>query len=237
MHRADETPQTPQTPGWPRFAAGLLLGVCIGVGIGFAIARRGDGGAPASAATQASAQSAAPSAAKPLAAVPPDLPVRGDAAAPITIEAFLDLESPASLRVAPVLVRILDDYPRDVRIALRLVAEPGHVNAPGAHRALLAAGRQGKLWELFDRLVASGHLERAALVEQADALGLDARAFEASLADPALDAALERDRSEAAARGVGSTPTFFVNGRPLSGPQPYENFVAVLERERARVAR
>ena len=61
------------------------------------------------------------------------------------------------------------------------------------------------------------------------------RKQKAPIDDPAWDAVLERDRAAAQARDVASTPTFFVNGRRLSGAQPYENFVAVLERERARL--
>lgn len=222
------------TPSWALFGAGLLVGLLIGRALS-------TGPAPIAepAATEpplaAAALPAAPEFSRAAVAVPDDLPSRGDPEAPVVIEAFLDFESPACARVAPVLARVLADHPREARIALRHLPEAGHAQAPLAHRAVLAAGAQGKLWEMVDRLFATGALDRAALLAAASELELDVRRFEASLDDPGWDAVLERDRAAARARDVTTVPTFFVNGRRLSGPQPYENFVAVLERERARV--
>jgi len=34
--------------------------------------------------------------------------------------------------------------------------------------------------------------------------------------------------------GVNSTPTIYINGRVLSGAQPYETFVSVIDEELAR---
>jgi protein-disulfide isomerase len=47
-------------------------------------------------------------------------------------------------------------------------------------------------------------------------------------------AAVERDVAEGLRAGVDNTPTFFVNGRRLTGTQPYEAFRTVIEEERTR---
>jgi protein-disulfide isomerase len=39
------------------------------------------------------------------------------------------------------------------------------------------------------------------------------------------------DVAEAAALGVNSTPTFFVNGRRVSGAQPLDGFKAIIDDE------
>jgi protein-disulfide isomerase len=223
------------TPSWALFGAGLLAGLLLARALptghsdtpDVAPVPRGETAAPEATPVRPK-QSAAE-------ALPGDLPSRGDRSAPVVIEAFLDFGSPACARVAPVLTQVLADYPRDAQLVLRHLPEPGRAQAPLAHRAVLAAGQQGKLWEMVDRLFETGALDRAALIAAATDLGVDVRAFEASLDDPAWDAVLERDRAAAQSRDVASTPTFFVNGRRLSGAQPYENFVAVLERERARL--
>ncbi len=224
------------TPSWALFGAGVIVGLLLARALPSSEPTRDAILAPPPSRVEAAEPDASPARAAPtIVAVPDDLPSRGTAAAPVVIEAYLDFESPACARVAPVLSRVLADYPRDTRLVLRHLPEPGHAQAPLAHRAVLAAGEQGKLWEMVDRLFATGALDRAALLAAASALDLDLRRFEASLDDPAWDAVLARDRAAAQVRGVASAPTFFVNGRRLSGPQPYENFVAVLERERARL--
>jgi protein-disulfide isomerase len=40
--------------------------------------------------------------------------------------------------------------------------------------------------------------------------------------------------SENGALGVNSTPTIFINGRRLSGAQPYEVFAAIIDEELAK---
>ena len=44
---------------------------------------------------------------------------------------------------------------------------------------------------------------------------------------------VESDLKEGAAAGVRGTPSFFINGQPLSGAQPFQNFQAAIEAELA----
>ena len=48
---------------------------------------------------------------------------------------------------------------------------------------------------------------------------LDVARFDQDLDDPALDARIDADDADAAALGVTGTPTFFVNGRRITGAQ------------------
>ena len=45
---------------------------------------------------------------------------------------------------------------------------------------------------------------------------------------------LQKDMRDLTAVGVGSTPTFFVNGRYLVGAMPMDNFVALIDEELAK---
>ncbi len=77
---------------------------------------------------------------------------------------------------------------------------------------------------------------RETLVEHARALELGVARFERDLNDPALAEILARDRVQAQHLGVTGAPVFFINGRRVSGAQPFRNFKTLVDRELARVA-
>nr|NIO72496.1 thioredoxin domain-containing protein [Anaerolineae bacterium] len=47
-------------------------------------------------------------------------------------------------------------------------------------------------------------------------------------------AEVQADVAEGEAVGVNSTPSFFINGRPLSGALPFSEFQRIIEEELAR---
>ncbi|GGM61288.1 hypothetical protein GCM10012275_35360 [Longimycelium tulufanense] len=105
--------------------------------------------------------------------------------------------------------------------------------------AARAAGKQGKFWEFHNLAYAeaprSGHASfpKERLLELAGKIGVgDMARFEADLADPELRAGVRADAAEGHRIGVASTPTFLVNGHPLLGAQPLEEFVALIEQTR-----
>lgn len=110
-----------------------------------------------------------------------------------------------------------------------------HPNSPGAHRAAEAAHRQGKFWGMHDRIFANqGSLDVESYRRYARELGLDMERFESDMAAPEVQAAIDRDKKQAAALQVRGTPGFFINGRFLSGAQPLEAFKAIIDSELKR---
>jgi len=155
--------------------------------------------------------------------------VRGSDKAPITILVFSDLESFPCARSASVIDGLLQQT-RDVRVIFKHAPAASNPNAMLAHEAALAAGAQGKFWEMHDTLFENQtHLTRADLLGYAKSLGLDLAAFEHALDNHTYRPIVERDLAEAKALGVTTTPTFFVNGRRLVGPQGYASLGAVIE--------
>ena len=72
------------------------------------------------------------------------------------------------------------------------------------------------------------------LKKHAADLGLEAAAFNACL-DSSKHGERVRDGVAQGTRlGVNSTPTIYINGRVLSGAQPYETFVTVIDEELSR---
>lgn len=85
-----------------------------------------------------------------------------------------------------------------------------HPNARKASEAAECAARQGRYWEMHERLFASPTaLAAEGLSGSAKAVGLDAERFHACLAGEASDK-VAADIAVARRLGVNSTPTFFV---------------------------
>ena len=76
-------------------------------------------------------------------------------------------------------------------------------------------------------------LDSASLKKYAADLDLDVEVFGACLDGGQHRAAVQQDFTEGAAAGVTGTPAFFVNGRFLSGAQPFEQFKQLIDEELA----
>jgi protein-disulfide isomerase len=162
-------------------------------------------------------------------------PAKGPAGAPVTLVEFSDFQCPYCARVNPTLAKLQETYAGKLRIVFRdLPLLTIHKNAGHAAEAAHCANDQGKFWEMHDRLFANqAKLAPADLKEHAVALGLDATAFNQCLDSGKYTAEWRRDSEEATRLGLSGTPAFFVNGRLLSGAQPYEAFAAVIDEELA----
>ena len=102
--------------------------------------------------------------------------------------------------------------------------------------ASIAADKQGKFWELHDKLFTDPQKLKADNVTQyAKELGLDMKRFDQDLVSPGVKAAVDADIAEAKALGVTGTPAFFINGRYLSGAKPFEEFAQVINAELTRL--
>ena len=159
-------------------------------------------------------------------------PVRGAPAAPVTIEEFSDFQCPFCARSVATVKQILDAYPGRVRWVFRhFPVFESHPDAPALHLVAIAAGEQGRFWEMHDFLFENrDHITRDEILSYARRLNLDMKRFEASLGDRSLIARMETDYNEGVARGVQATPTFFINGRKVEGALPYPRFKQEVER-------
>ena len=105
-----------------------------------------------------------------------------------------------------------------------------HPQAYKAAEAARCAGDQDKYWEYHDILFANTRaLQPEQLRQYAADLKLDTAQFEACLDNNAYTGAVSKDLALGAQLGVSGTPAFFVNGRFLSGAQPYSAFAALIE--------
>jgi len=163
--------------------------------------------------------------------VPADAPALGPAGAPVTIVEYLDYQCPFCHRAQGVVDELLDRYAGKVRFVHRdfLLGKPRSLPAA---RAARCAGEQGKFWEYHrNLLVSSGDMSDEDLRNRAAAMGLDTGKFSACAASDRFDADIKRSTESGNSLGIDATPTFFVNGRRLTGALPADQFAEVIDSE------
>ena len=141
-------------------------------------------------------------------------PSHGSVAAAVTVVEFSDYECPHCAAAIPILRQIERDLEGRIRVVHMNFPLTGHTHAVPAARAALAAGRQGKFWEMNDLLFQNQrHLEPQDLERYATQLGLDLARFRADAASPETEQAVQATRREGERLQLSGTPTIFINGR------------------------
>ncbi len=158
-----------------------------------------------------------------------DDPILGDKNAVVTIIEFSDFECPYCRRVQPTLKRLLKEYEGQVRLVFRDFPLSFHKNAQKAAEAAQCAGDQDKFWPYHDKLFEQTALAPDDLKKYAGEIDLDMDQFTACLDSGKYTQEVANDMKDGQAVGVSSTPSFFVNGQPLSGAVPYERFQELVE--------
>jgi protein-disulfide isomerase len=158
-------------------------------------------------------------------------PTRGPENAPVTLVEFSDFQCPYCGRVQSVLQKIRETYKDQVKLVYKDFPLPQlHPQAPKAAEAARCAREQDKYWDYHDRLFQDAKdLTPDKLKRYAADLQLDTAAFDACLDSGKYAAAVRQDMAQGAELGVNSTPSFFVNGRFLSGAQPFSAFQALID--------
>ena len=156
----------------------------------------------------------------------------GPESAKVTVVEFSDFQCPFCSRVTPTLNQIEEAYGKDVRIVFKHLPLRMHTKAPAAHAAAEAAHRQGKSWQMHDKIFADQReMSEAKYVEYATELGPDVEKFKKDSASAAVKKKVDSDAKEAASLGVTGTPGFFINGLFLSGARPFESFKTIIDKE------
>jgi protein-disulfide isomerase len=98
-----------------------------------------------------------------------------------------------------------------------------------------AAGKQGKFWEMHDKIFENQKdITDENFVAWAGELGLDVAQFKKDLADEGLKKKITDQQTQGVTLGARGTPAFFVNGRFLSGAQPVDAFKKLIDEEKAK---
>jgi protein-disulfide isomerase len=169
---------------------------------------------------------------------PGSSPFRGPRDAPLTAVVFSDYQCPFCARVEQTITALEDAYPGKVRVVWKNFPLAFHVNARPAAAAALAAGAQGKFWEMHRAIFAhQGALDRPSLDRYAQEVGLDVSRFREDIEAREHAEAIEADLKLGASVGVKGTPAIFLNGRKIVGAQPLESFKKIADEELAKNGR
>lgn len=174
------------------------------------------------AALSAGSMLAARGARKPFSPDAPPYRRKGPESAKVLIVEFSDFECPACRHAEKPLRDLLALYQGKVRFVFKHFPLRMHAWARPAAIAAECAGRQGLFWEYHGRLYDrqeewANEKAESFLTGYARAFKLDMNAWQACRGDPALSALLEAELKDGASAWVGSTPTFFINGKRFVG--------------------
>lgn len=131
--------------------------------------------------------------------------------------------------------------PGDASLTFRAMSFIGADSDRGA-LAVLAAGRQNRLWDLAGVLYLNqgeendGWLSDDLIARAADAVGIDRGKLDADRGSSAVAEALAEDERIAGENGINSTPTFVVTGpggsETLTTVESADQIAAAIERVR-----
>jgi protein-disulfide isomerase len=163
--------------------------------------------------------------------LPQDGTVLGDPAAKVTLYQYEDIQCPYCLRyTVDLFPLVVDEYVRTgkAKVDFRGLALLGE-DSTQALRAVLAAAKQGKAWQLIELLYANQGEEGSGWVTDvliddlaAPIDGLDLEQLHTDAESAAVTAEIAKVQAEAEHRGVEGTPWFFVkrDGGPLVELRP-----------------
>lgn len=159
-------------------------------------------------------------------------PVKGPAAAKVTIVEFSDFQCPFCVKAIPQLDALMKAFPNDVRLVYKQFPLDSHSQAALASRASLAAHAQGKFWPLHDRMYANSRaINRETVLGWAKEFGLDMAKFTKVFDAPETQAAVERDLADGGRAGVNATPTLYINGKKYQGAIALEQLTPIIAAE------
>jgi len=163
---------------------------------------------------------------------PGDGPWTGAKKPKVTIVEWSDFQCPFCGRVEPTLRQILDTYKNEVRVVWRNEPLSFHPNAMPAAKAAMAAAKQGKFWQMHDLMfVHQQELSDAKYEEWAKQIGLNVARWKADKESPEIATLISKDSSYGQSVGADGTPSFFINGKFISGAMPFDTFKTVIDEQ------
>jgi protein-disulfide isomerase len=166
-----------------------------------------------------------------------DAPFKGGADAKVTIVEFSDFQCPFCSKGAVILTDLEKKYGNKIKIAFKHYPLPFHAQARGAAEASMCINEQSPklFWKMHDAMFADQtKLDKDNLVATAKKIGAKEADFKTCVESGKFKARIDADVAEGGKIGIKSTPTFFVNGKLISGAQPIEVFSDVIDEELAK---
>ncbi|MGE4233445.1 MAG: DsbA family protein [Bacteriovoracia bacterium] len=163
-------------------------------------------------------------------------PVFGAKDAKVEIVEFSDFQCPFCSQAAKTVTEIKKMYGKKVKFAFKHFPLPMHPQARPASEASMCVNEQNteKFWKYHDLLFQNQQaLEADSLKKYAKEVGVNTDQFNKCFDAKKYANAIQEDLDYGSRIGVRSTPTFFINGRLVSGALPIESFKEIIDEEMA----
>jgi protein-disulfide isomerase len=174
-----------------------------------------------------------------------DQPTRGPQDAPVTIVEFSDFQCPYCGRAHKTIKdKVLKEYGDKVKLVYKNYPLPFHKWAEPAAIAGECAFEQKEpaFWTLYDYYfehqgeITPDNLKDKTLEALKDA-NIDTTVFTRCFDEKKTEDRVKADMAEGQQAGVTGTPAFLINGRKISGAQPFENFKLLIDDEMKRAGK
>lgn len=166
-----------------------------------------------------------------------DAPFKGKADAKVTIVEYSDFQCPFCSKASSTVAALEKKYGNKLKVAFKNYPLPFHSQARLAAEAALCAQEQDSkfFWKMHDAMFADQtKLDKDNLLATAKKIGVKEADFKSCLEATKHKAVIDNDMAEGQKLGIKSTPTFFINGKLVSGAQPVEVFSEVIDEELAK---
>lgn len=146
---------------------------------------------------------------------------------PVTITEFVDFQCEACYAYYPGVKEVKEKYKDQVRFQVRnFPITSGHQFAMQAARAAEAAARQGKFWEMHDKIFEGQKVwertqnPQSYFDQYAEEVGLDMEKYRTDRDSSDVAAVINKDLADVKELGGTGTPTFAINGKKVENPGP-----------------
>jgi protein-disulfide isomerase len=169
-------------------------------------------------------------------------PVRGNAAAPVTVVAFSDFQCPYCKRGADVVDQLLAKRPNDVKVVFLHYPLPFHPWATPAAVAAECAARQDPktFWTLHDAYFKEQQaIDPSNVMKKSEQFlagaGIDMKKWSACSTEGSpeyteIQQAVAAEMQAGQKLGVEGTPAFFIEGELVSGAVPVEELERAVDK-------
>ena len=146
---------------------------------------------------------------------------------PVTVTEFVDFQCEACYAYYPYVKEVKEKYKDKVRFQVRnFPITSGHQFAMQAARAAEAAARQGKFWEMHDKIFEGQKVweqtqnPQTYFDQYAEAVGLDMEKYRTDRDSSDVAAVINKDLADVKELGGTGTPTFAINGKKVEKTAP-----------------
>ncbi len=155
----------------------------------------------------------------------------GDINAPVTLIEFGEYESEECAKVNEIVKQLLEAYEGKIRFQFRhFPLTLIHQRSLKASESAVAAGQEGKFWEMHNVLFANRrNLGTTSLKLYSKEAGVNNKKFLDELVNGVYGWQVQDDIKEGRNRGVKDIPAFFVNDEMVSGKPTFANLSAAIE--------